>query len=360
MTKLDKNLFIRADAGTKIGTGHVMRCFALAESLKRKFNDVFFVSNQIAGNLSDFLEKKGFKAYCIRGYTHIEGNKLRYSEKKRILESDAEQCIEIIKSHPDKKSWLIIDHYGIDEIWEKKFCPYVEKIIVIDDLANRRHDCDLLVEQNLYRNMNSRYEKLIPPKCVLLLGPKYALLRSEFKKNRKKLKRKNTLRRLLISFGGSDLTNETSKVLHAVKFLKPKCKIDVVAGNANKNKNSIKRLCDNIPSASFYCQIDNIAELMANADLAIGGGGSMTWERCCMGLPAIVSILSENQRELTEEVARIGCVINLGWANSLTPLDYVKAIKSLNNETLRKMSRQCLELVDGEGSCRVANEICLI
>lgn len=357
MSKLDKNLFIRVDAGTKIGTGHVIRCFALAKNLKREFNNIFFISNQIAGNLSGFLEKKGFKTYFVKGYTHIEDSRLRYIEKKKILEEDAEQCIEIIKLHMDKKCWLVIDHYGIDEKWEKKLRVYVEKIIVIDDLANRRHDCDLLIEQNLYRNMDRCYEKLIPPKCIRLLGPKYALLRSEFKKFRKKLKRKNTLRRLLISFGGSDLTNETSKALYAIKFLNLKCKIDVVVGNANKNKNSIKNLCDNIPSTSFYFQIDNIAELMANADLAIGGGGSMALERCCVGLPAIVSILSENQRKFTEEVARIGCVINLGQANNLTSDDYANALRNIEPKTLQKMSKRCLELVDGNGTARVTKKI---
>jgi len=357
MIKPDKNLFIRADAGTKIGTGHVMRCLVLAENLKKRFNEIFFVSNQIPGNLSDLIENQGYKACHIRGYVHIEGQKLQPNKLRKRIENDVSQCIKVIEPHKSTKNWLLVDHYGIDHIWESKIRSDVEKIIVIDDLANRRHDCDMLIDQNFYENTVNRYKGLVPKNCVQMAGPRYALLRPEFTIARKKLKRKNVLKRILVSFGGSDPTNETSKAIHALKLLNLQCKIDVVVGKSNPNKNSIKRLCSSVPYTSFHYQISNMAEIMANADLSIGGGGSMTWERCCMGLPTIVSILSENQRQLTEEVAKIGCVINLGQAGFLRPDDYAHAIKGIDIKTIQIMSKKCLRLVDGNGARRVTSKI---
>ena len=357
MTKLDRKLFIRADAGTKIGTGHIMRCLTLAESLKKKFSEVFFISNDILGNLSEYVESSGYKVYRIRGYSHIEGQRLQPDTYRKYIENDVSQCKKIIDLHTNAKNWLLVDHYGIDRRWESKIRNKVEKIIVIDDLANRKHDCNILIDQNFYENTINRYRGLVPKNCVQMSGPKYTLLRSEFIIARKKLKRKNKLKRILISFGGSDPTNETSKAIRGLNLLNLQYKTDVVVGNSNPNKNSIKRLCSSIPSISFHYQISNMAKIMANADLAIGGGGSMTWERCCMGLPTIVAILSENQHQLTEEVAKIGCVINLGQAGYLRPEDYANAIKGMNVKTIQNMSKKCLHLVDGNGTRRVTNKI---
>lgn len=357
MTNLDRNLFIRVDAGTKIGIGHIMRCLTLAESLKKKFNGVFFISNNIQGNLSDYVEGMGYKVYQIRGHNHIEGQIIETVKYRRKIQNDVNQCKKIINSYKNSSNWLLVDHYGIDQRWESKIRNHVEKIIVIDDLANRKHDCDILIDQNFYRDMTERYNKLVPKNCVQILGSKYALLRKEFTITRKKLKRKNKLKRILVSFGGSDPTNETSKAMRGLNLLDSQYKMDVVIGNSNPNKNSIKRLCSKIPSTTFHYQVNNMSKIMANADLAIGGGGSMTWERCCMGLPTIVAILSENQYQLTKEVAKIGCVINLGKSDNLKPEDYAHTIKEINIITIQNMSKKCLRLVDGNGTKRVTNKI---
>ena len=357
MTKQDRNLFIRVDAGTEIGTGHVMRCLTLAESLKKKFNGIFFISNDILGNLSNFVEDMGYKIYLIQGHTHIEGQIVQSNTYKKYIENDVNQCKNIIKFYKNSRNWLLVDHYGIDQRWESKIRNDVEKIIVIDDLANRKHDCDILIDQNFYKNMRERYNKLVSKNCIQILGPKYALLRQEFTITRRKLKRKNKLKHILVSFGGSDPTNETSKAIRGLKLLNSQHKIDVVVGNSNPNKNSIKRLCSSITSISFHHQTNNISKIMANADLAIGGGGTMTWERCCMGLPTIVVILSENQHQLTEEVTKIGCVINLGQSNYLKPENYAHIIKEIDVKTIQNMSKKCLRLVDGKGVKRVTNKI---
>lgn len=345
------------DSGTNIGIGHVMRCLALVENMKKRFNNVLFISNQIPGNLSSFIENKGYRVYNIQGYTHIEEKKLHPKSIKKRIENDVIQCIKIINNYRNDENWVLVDHYGIDHNWENKIYDHIKKMIVIDDLANRKHNCDVLIDQNFYKNMENRYKKLTPKNCIQLIGPKYTLLRQEFRIARNNVKTREKLQRILVSFGGSDITNETYKVLQALKSLDLKYKIDVVVGSANSNKNSIKHLCSNMKSTYFHHNSNKIAKLMLIADLSIGGGGSMTWERCCLGLPTIVSILSENQRQLIKDLSKIGCVINLGQSDHLNSEDYVNALKTINSKTLQKMSKKCFALVDGNGVIRVANKI---
>ncbi len=341
-------IFIRVDSSTNIGTGHVIRCLALAKLLKERFL-VSFICRNLTGNICNYIENNGFKVFLISG---------NY-ETSRDVNDDSESTMKILEKNGGESNLLIIDHYGLGKDWESKIHPLVNKIVVIDDLANREHCSDLLIDQNLYENMEKRYENLVSKNCVKLLGPQYALLRTEFKMAKKRnLKQKNSLNSILISFGGSDPSNETEKVLKAIQFLDLKeILINVIAGFSNPNKISLKNLCSKIPNTFYYDQVDDISQFMIEADLAIGGGGSTMWERCCLGLPAIVSILAENQRLASETLANKGCIINLGIAKLLSYKDYVDAIKKIDSKTLSMMSKNCMSLVDGEGTTRVANEI---
>jgi len=197
-------ILIRTDSSVQIGTGHVMRCLTLADELRERGAEIVFVCRDFAGNL------------C--GYT--EGNLKHAAWLGADWQTDARQVEEIIKdfnTHPD---WLVVDHYALDERWERYLRSYVKKIMVIDDLADRPHDCDLLLDQNFYENLESRYDGLAPSGCKKLLGPKYALLRPEFREERKNLrKRDGYVKRIMIFFGGSDPTNETTKALEAVRML---------------------------------------------------------------------------------------------------------------------------------------------
>jgi len=326
----------------------VIRCLALAKLLKDRFL-VSFICRNLTGNICNYIEKNGFKVFLISG---------NY-ETSRDVNDDSESTMKILEKNGGESNLLIIDHYGLGKDWESKIHPLVNKIVVIDDLANREHCSDLLIDQNLYENMEKRYENLVSKNCVKLLGPQYALLRTEIKMAKKRnLKQKNSLNSILISFGGSDPSNETEKVLKAIQFLDLKeILINVIAGFSNPNKISLKNLCSKIPNTFYYDQVDDISQFMIEADLAIGGGGSTMWERCCLGLPAIVSILAENQRLASETLANKGCIINLGIAKSLSYKDYVDAIKKIDSKTLSMMSKNCMILVDGEGTTRVANEI---
>ena len=157
-----KNYFIRCDSGFEIGIGHVMRCFSLAETLTDMKCNVSFICKEYEGNIIDFLVGKEIKVFKI---------------------NDENNVIDILKKNLN--SSLIIDNYEIDEKIEKMIRPYVKEIIVIDDLANRKHDCDLLLDQSFFINNSDRYNEFVPEYCMKLFGPEYALLRREFLKNRK-------------------------------------------------------------------------------------------------------------------------------------------------------------------------------
>ena len=355
-----ENLFIRVDAGEQIGDGHFLRCLTLANSLKKKFNQIIFISNQLPKHFIKKIKRDNFKIYKINGYTHIQKEKLEKKIKIQLIHNDLVETKKIIKKYKNLTNWLMIDHYGIDYVWEKNVRTNIEKIIVIDDLANRKHECDILIDHNFYENMKKRYTKLIPNYCEQFIGPKFTLLRPEFFNARNNLKRQKQFKRILISFGGSDPSNETKKAILAIEDLEKKYKIDVIVGTNNPNKKQIMKLCSKISFCNFYEQVENISKYMKRADLAIGAGGTSTWERCCLGLPTIVTSLSKDQEKINEELSKIGCVINLGVARKSTKSDYVKVLKEINSQKLKQISKKCLLLVDGKGAKRTVNKICQI
>ena len=346
-------IFIRVDSGDKIGSGHTIRCLSLAQALKKMNFELCFISKKTKGGISKLFADKGFPVY------YIQDNHSK-SKKSEIIKNDAKQTAKIVIKHQTESSWILVDHYNLDFKWEKILRKYVNKIIVIDDLA-RKHDSDLLLDQNYNDNLKTRYNNLIPKKSIKLLGPKYALLRDEFSILRKTVKPRKNFKRVLISFGGSDPTNETGKVLSAIKILKTKKQflkeVSVVIGGSNKNKGKIKKLCDSIPNAKLYESVYNIGKLMCKADLAVGAGGSSTLERLCLGLPPIVSIIATNQEESTMALGKKGYIINVGSAKNLTIKKYVEIFENLDVKKLQSISRNSLNVVDGKGGMRVAKTI---
>jgi len=337
---------IHADASVEVGTGHIMRCLALADALQEMGAEIVFVCRDVAGSLCDLIEARRFPVCRL---PRLDGNDPDW----RL---DAEQSGASLSKHWPKADWLIVDHYRLDGRWETLARAFSEKVMAIDDLADRPHDCDLLLDQNYCHGMDSRYSGLVPSQCRLLLGPKYALLRAEFSRARAGLKQRDgTLQRILVFFGGSDPSNETAKALAGIRqFNLPKVALDVVVGSSNPQREEVRRLCDTLPNAAYHCQVDNMAEMMANADLAIGGGGTTTWERCCLGLPALVAILADNQAELVKAVAEYGAIVNLGWADRLSSADYRRALEAITPERLAGMRQLGIGLVDGQGRERVA------
>ena len=350
------NLFVRVDASKETGDGHFIRCFTLANRLKNKVNQIIFISNKLPLHFKNDIKKNNFKFKKINGYTHVQEDKYtkNYDE---LINNDIDATVKILMKYGNKINWLLVDHYGLNDFWEKKIRKYVKNIIVIDDLADRKHDCDILIDQNYHHNKNSRYMKLIPCSTIQLLGPKYAIIRPQFNRIRKICKIRNQLKRILISFGGTDPTNETKKALLGLCKMNDRIKIDVVVGKSNPNKHEIKKICLKNLNCKYYEQIENISKLMKNADLAIGGGGTMTWERCSMGLPTIIVSISKDQENTAMILDKKGCATNLGSHRNVFELDYQNAIKQNNSKKMSEMSKKCFLLVDGEGVNRIVDKI---
>ena len=337
------NTFIRVDASIEIGTGHVIRCLTLAHRLKKEGKQVAFICRGAEGDCIELIEKQGFHVYKLKS---ILGSLWTYVAD--YWERDVKETIDVLKQHEVEK--LIIDHYSIDIKWEQATRPFTKEIIIIDDLANRKHDCDTLLDQNFYLNMETRYKGLVSSTTNLLLGPTHALLREEFIEAKKNLKAfSGKLERLFIFFGGSDPTNETEKILYSIMPLieKYNFEVDVVVGNSNQNKKRIKDISLTNKNINFYCQINNIAELMAKADIAIGAGGATTWERVFLGLPSIVIAVAMNQVEVAKAVANTGAIIYLGVSNEVNGNQVLENLELLYRDSaeLSRIRKSCFNLI---------------
>lgn len=336
-----------------------MRCLTLAEALREYGATIEFITRAHPGNLNEYINSKGFVVHVLPVDSDINLRQ-KLSDYEIWLgvkqEIDAEETIQILDGM--QVQWLIIDHYALNQIWEKKLRHHVRKIMVIDDLANRSHDCDLLLDQNYIHDEN-RYDQLLSPESIKLLGPKYALLRKTFSENTQSIKRKcEAINKVFIYFGGSDPYNLTATALKALA--QPDLKhlqVDVVIGSTNLNVTKVKQLVSEHPNAELYTQVENIAELMTKADIALGAGGTTTWERMAVGLPSIIITIAENQVAVTKALEQDGY---LTWLGTVEQIDTKKihnalmeAIKS--SDKLREQSDKGKKLITGMGTQTIAN-----
>ena len=348
-------IVFRVDSSVIIGSGHVMRCMTLADKLSSEGASIAFVSRRMVGNLCALIEKKGYPVHCIPiDETNMSGE--NFAGEMSCVWSDIDWEIDALQTETVlmnvQSDWLIVDHYGLDARWEKYVRPHTSKIMVIDDLADRPHDCDVLLDQNLYHNGTVRYDNLVSTGCKKFLGPDYALLRPQFiEALKQKRVRDGNIKRILIFLGGSDPTNETKKGLEAIRLLnRPDINVDVVVGLSNPNKVDIELLASAMPNTRYHCNVSNMALLMTQADLSIGAGGSAMWERCILGLPTITMVIAPNQAETTAAVARIGATINMGWAHDVTVQLLAAKMNMLFEEPgqLREMSKKASSLVSNK------------
>ncbi len=338
------NIFFRSDASLQIGTGHIIRCLTLAEELKKRGSEISFICREEKGNLIESIRKKNFKVYPLPAET---GTGSEMALIQTILTDQAET-----------PEWLIIDHYDIHSSWESSVRNLVKKIMVIDDLADRRHDCDLLLDQN-YNGNPDRYHQLVPDACTRLSGPAYALLQPQFGKARENLKqRTGIVKRIFVFLGGADINNHTSKILRAIKKLDTNnITVDVVIGLSNPNREEIEQLASGLHNAKCHYNVNNMAELMADSDLAIGAGGTTTWERCCLALPSMVMSIADNQTEIAEQLSNEGYILYIGNSDVITEEDIINKLKFMlgHPEIVRSLSLKAKQLTDGKGTERVCS-----
>jgi UDP-2,4-diacetamido-2,4,6-trideoxy-beta-L-altropyranose hydrolase len=325
---------IRTDASPQIGSGHVMRMLTLASALRSRGATVVFITRERSGDMREAIGRRGFETVSLDCDPAMRDTWLGalYDDEIRAAE-------EVLRSFAPL-DLIVVDHYSIDARWERRMREYTQRIAVVDDLVERAHDCDAFLNQNLGAE-TADYDSLLPAHALRLLGPRFALLREEFREySRHARRRDGTVRRVLIFIGGFDASDETSKALRALARIDPPFgQVDVVLPPDAPHAAHVRQLCSDYGFA-YRGRVDSIAPLMDAADVSIGAMGSATWERCVMGLPAVVVTVAENQRPAADACARAGAVEWLGDAGGIDEDAISRAVEALraNGARVREMS----------------------
>jgi UDP-2,4-diacetamido-2,4,6-trideoxy-beta-L-altropyranose hydrolase len=358
------NIVFRVDASVEMGTGHVMRCLSLADGLKSKGAACFFVCRLHNGSLIDLIEQRGFTVFILESTESYVPSDCSASNRDSLLNFqyrywlgvnqsiDADQTMAAIKGLII--DWLVIDHYAIDSEWEVSLKKHCKKIMVIDDLANRSHVCDLLLDQSwLGLDSDSRYDGLVPKYCQKLLGPKYAIINQDYLISRNSASLRNgVIHRILIFFGGSDPANLTFNVFMALKaVLSKNIILDVIVGRNYAHLAEIASEVNLRKNSYLYTPLPSLVELISRADLMIGAGGSTTWERMCVGLPAVVVSIADNQVPGNLALSKSGLINYVGEASLSTPGDICTQVQNCidHPSLMRAQSKLMKTLVPGCG-----------
>lgn len=359
MTGDIETVAFRVDSSEKIGTGHFMRCLTLAAALKRVGARCHFVCRHALDHLQAMAVEAGH-GFDLLESTPIEnsGGLVHSAWLGTSQETDARQTFRALSG--DQWDWLVVDHYALDACWESALRSAVPNILVIDDLADRQHDCTALLDQNLYPDMDTRYCGKVPSHCRVLLGPSYALLREEFRKLRDNARvRQGNVSRILVMMGGVDAVNDTAKAIRAIARLRDRSfLVDVIVGEGHPARDALQAMCKD-HGFQLHVQTADVALFMAAADLAIGAAGSSSWERCCMGLPTICISQAAHQLRLAEGLESRGAVVNLGDSAGVSDEDLASALSSLIEQPahVAALSVAAARLVDGKGAERVSQRL---
>lgn len=337
-----------------------MRCLTLADALRRQGAECSFICRDLPGHLADTIRFRqydvtllphpavGQSAADTAGPSHAAWLGVPWS-------LDMEQTRHALSGKAVE--WLVVDHYALDARWQAGLRSDCRRLMVIDDLADRPHLCDLLLDQNLGRS-NGHYEPLVPSHCRMLIGPRYALLRPEFAACRPgSLQRRQVpeLQQLLVSLGGVDKFNITARVLDALDGkLSPECRIKVVLGSGAPWIEQVRRQAERMDGVEVLVGVTDMAGLMAESDLAIGAAGTTAWERCCLGLPTITLILAANQKQGALALAAAGA-IRLCDDSAVLSDEVRDALAEMSSPKARaKMTRACGAITDGLGTDLIA------
>ncbi len=345
-----------------------MRCLTLAKALREQGGVCCFICRESQGHLLHMIRENGFEAISLPlnqlqdVLAEDETTPLKHASWLEVnWEFDALQTIQTLRGRV--VDWLIVDHYAIDFRWENKLRPYCKQLMVIDDLADRLHDCDVLLDQNLGRS-EFDYAELIPIKAKKFIGPNYALLRPEFLQLRSQSLARRTdtsnLKNLFISMGGVDKDNITGQILDILKTcdIPLDLCITVVLGRYAPWLEHVQSQAAKMPwPTTVLPGSDKMAKLMAESDLAIGGAGGTAWERCCLGLPTLIFVQAENQQAGASALDKVGAAIELQTCNEIPEILNKLFLLESSSSLLAKMTSIAAELTDGKGCIKVSNFI---
>lgn len=340
---------VRADASIHLGTGHVARSVALGLALRRVGARTLFLCASGPGNQLGWVRDQGFDA------VELDTKLPDGPEPWRVdAEADAESTCDALNRLGQKPDWIVVDHYGLDALWERRVCQRGTRLLAIDDLGNRTHASDSLVDPNLQPDA-ARYDGVLDPRCRRMIGPRYALLRPEFRRGA--TRPPSRPRRVLACMGGTDPHDALGTVLDAWALLpQARPRLDIVVGAGSPNVLSLCQRCALLPDVELHVQTSKMARLMAQADLMVGSAGGVSWERCCAGLPSVMATTADNQRANLAALARARTGIAIGEWQRVGPVPLAKLLQELieRPSLLARMSARAVALVDGRGAERVA------
>lgn len=348
------NVAIRVDASAPMGTGHARRCLSLARALSALGFGVVFVTRELGVELS-FIDNAGFERIRLpaprtpflpgtsepahAGWASVAGN------------TDSAQTVAVLRSR--RPHWVVVDHYAFDARWHRAVASALgARIAVIDDLADRPLDADLLVDHNLSPDHARKYAPTGSRIGRLLGGPRHALLDPGFAQTAR-IEPAEQVRSIGIFVGGTDPWQASAMALDALRehagFTGP---VEVVTTSANPHLEALRRRCDRDPATSLLIDLPGLQAFHARHDLQIGAGGGAAWERCCAGAPTVLLTLADNQRVVAEGLQAAG-------AARCVPADaaaLARAVVELLSDAAarRRMSEAGRSLVDGLGAHRVA------
>ncbi|OAN90191.1 UDP-2,4-diacetamido-2,4,6-trideoxy-beta-L-altropyranose hydrolase [Marinobacter sp. EhC06] len=356
----------RVDASTLIGSGHVMRCLTLADALAEAGARCFFVMRQKPGNLEGAVRSRGYQVLMLSSGGAEQSARHSESEPPHTgwlgvsWEADASDTLQALKGI--ELDWLVVDHYALDHRWESKVVGCCRRLMAIDDLADRKHQSDVLLDQNLGRELHD-YDGLVPGHAKRLIGSDYALLRPEFSRARAlSLEERKTREpgNILVSMGGVDAANVTAnvlRVLDSIEFV-ASCRVTVVLGAACPHIDEVIEQAESMRlDTRVVVNASNMAELMSQADLAIGAAGGSAWERCCLGLPSLLVVMADNQRPGAEALKRAGASLSLGSPGAIEETLPRAMREVFAPGRLLEMSQNAAAICDGLGVQRVADAL---
>ncbi|WP_424096618.1 UDP-2,4-diacetamido-2,4,6-trideoxy-beta-L-altropyranose hydrolase [Moorena producens] len=338
-------LVIRADASPKIGTGHVMRCLALAQAWLEAGGQVTLLMGTAAPTLEARLQAEGIQVAHV-SVSPGSGE-------------DAEQTIAQAKALG--ATWVVVDGYHFGADYQRVIKEAGLRLLFIDDYGHAAHYwADLVLNQNVYA-----HEGLYPKResyTQLLLGTQYTLLRKEFWPWQGWQRQIPTVaRKVLVTLGGADPDNVTLKVIQALQQVKVEgLEAVVVVGGSNPHYEQLQAAVhDSGAAITLKYNVKNMPELMAWADVGISGGGSTTWEMAFMGTPNLVITLTDSQKMSVKNLHSIQVCIDLGWHENVSRVQIAESLKQL---ILTRNLRIILiekghSLIDGKGSSIVVDKI---
>lgn len=357
------DVVFRVDSSLSIGTGHVMRCLNVANQFKDMGGRCSFITKTHNGNIIDKIHDAKFPVKEIVAH---ESDFFYIADEKKWLggtqEDDAKLFCSFIVDDGIVPDIIILDHYSLDIVWEQYIKTRFPSccLVVIDDLCNRKHYCDFIVDQTFGRQA-LEYLKYNFNNAKLLIGSEYALLHPKFRKLKSKSlsrkERKKKKKNILITMGGVDNNNITEEIIsfldgYYCDFIN---EIDIVIGSQYKFKDELQKAILKLEyKIRIHQNINNMPELMMIADLAIGALGGTTWERCVMGLPAVNICIANNQKIIAQKISSVGLVVLdanfLNRQNFLASLTYLHENYEFQKELTNK-------ICDGYGLIRLAQEL---